>query len=495
MSDVELIPEVREFLAQKHSHFIGGSRRQSGTADLIEVVNPANGEVIARVPEANTDDVDAAVEAAQRGFRAWRNVAPARRETILRQFADLIEADREIIAQIETSQSGKTIRLSRLFEVDQAVAFLRYYAGWAQRINGQTMQPSLPSMAGERYTAFTRREPLGVVVGIIPWNFSVMIAVWKLASALVTGNSIIVKPSEYTPLTMLKVAELAAEAGLPDGALNVITGRGALGQALIEHDGTAKVSFTGSVPTGEKVGAVAMQSKITRTTLELGGKNPVGFLPDVDGDKAADGIIEAGFLHSGQICAAAENFFVHRSRLDEIVDKLGRRLDALKIGPPMDEATDFGPVSNKAHLDKLSGFFQQAISRGSKIAHGGRVLDRPGYYVEPTALIADSIDDPLANEETFGPIATFLPYDDEEELIAYMNHGPYGLAASLWTDDLSTAMRLIPEVQAGTVWVNMHTILDPAVPFGGMKASGTGREFGDAFIDDFTELKSVMIRY
>lgn len=495
MSDIELTSNVRDFLARTHAHFIGGAPRPSGAGGSIDVINPANGTVIAQVPEATADDVDAAVEAAQQGFRAWRDVAPAQRESILRKFADLIEANRETIAQIETSQSGKTIQLSRLFEVDQAVGFLRYYAGWAQRINGQTIQPSLPSMAGERYTAFTRREPLGVVVGIIPWNFSVLIAVWKLASALVTGNSIIIKPSEYTPLTMLKIAEFAGEAGLPDGALNVITGRGALGQALIEHEGTAKVSFTGSPSTGAKVGAAAMQAKITRATLELGGKNPVGFLADVDGDKAADGIIEAGFLHSGQICAAAENFFVPRSRLDEIVDKLGQRLSGLKVGSPMDETTDFGPVSNKAHLDKLSGFFQQAIDRGNQIAHGGKVIDRPGYYVEPTALIADSIDDPFANEETFGPIATFLPYDDEDELVAYMNHGRYGLAASLWTDDLSKAMRLIPEIQAGTVWVNMHTILDPAVPFGGMRASGVGREFGDAFIDDFTEVKSVMIRY
>lgn len=495
MSDVKLLPEVRRYLSCRHGHFIDGEFVFRSGGDPIDVINPANGDNIAQVPEAGQTEVEEAVTAARKGFEKWRRILPAQRESLLRSLADRMEANREFLAQVETCQSGKIIQMSRGFEVDQAVAFLRYYAGWAQRINGQTMQPSIPSAANEQYMAFTRREPLGVVVGIVPWNFSIMIAVWKLASALVTGNSVIIKPSEYTLLTMLKLAELANEVGIPAGTLNVLTGRGSVGQALLEHHGTDKISFTGSVPTGTQVGSEAMKAKLTRATLELGGKNPMGLLPDVDMDKAVEGIIEAGFLYSGQICAAAENYFVHRSRIDELADKLSARLQKIRIGSPLDENTEFGPVANAAHLDKLQQFFRQAVDNGNAIIHGAEVLDQPGFYVKPTALIAKSIDDPLANDETFGPVAILLPYDDEEELLSYMNHGPYGLSASLWTENISRAMRLIPQVQAGTVWVNMHTILDPAVPFGGVKSSGLGREFSDAFIDDYTELKAVMIRY
>ena len=322
-----------------------------------------------------------------------------------------------------------------------------------------------------------------------------MIAIWKLASALVTGCSIIIKPSEFTPLTLLRIAELAIDAGLPAGVLNVLTGGGHVGKGLVEHPGTHKVSFTGSVPTGIAVGRSAMGAGLTRATLELGGKNAAGFLRDMDVDKAVDGIIEAGFLHSGQICAAAERFFVHRSQIDAVLEKLKARLSRLTIGSPLDEHTDFGPVTHQQHQHKLLGYFNQARAENNTIIHGGHLIDRPGCYVEPTVILANHLHDTLLNEETFGPIATFLPYDSEDELLAMMNHGPYGLSASLWTNDLGKALRMIPAVKAGTVWVNMHTLLDPAVPFGGSRSSGLGREFGSAFIEDYTELKSVMVRY
>ncbi|WP_339503320.1 aldehyde dehydrogenase family protein [Pseudomonas silesiensis] len=495
MSDVVLLPSVNKFLGRDHGHYIDGGFSAGSPTGKITVVNPADGEAIAQVSEATLGDIDHAVASANAGFKVWSKTSPAARAAVLFKLADLLERNREELAQLETCQSGKIIQISRAFEVDQAAHFLRYYAGWATKITGETITPSLPSFAGERYTAFTLREPVGVVVGIVPWNFSTMIAIWKLASALTTGCSIIIKPSEFTPLTILRIAELATEAGLPPGALNVVTGSGAAGKALIEHAGTNKVSFTGSVPTGIAVGKSAMEAKLTRSTLELGGKNSVGFLRDVDLDKAADGIIEAGFLHSGQICAAAERFFAHRSQIEPIMEKLAQRLATLKIGSPMDESTQFGPVTNKQHQQKLAGFFETARAENSTIVYGGKVIDRPGCYVEPTIILANSASDTLLNEETFGPIATFLPYDTEEELLHLMNDTPYGLSASIWTNDLSKALRLIPEIKAGTVWVNMHTLLDPAVPFGGVKASGIGREFGAAFLEDYTELKSVMIRY
>ncbi|MCO7517833.1 aldehyde dehydrogenase family protein [Pseudomonas guariconensis] len=495
MSDIPLLPSVNAFLARDHGLFVHGRAVASQGGEKIAVVNPANGQTIAHIADANQADVDQAVASARQGFTHWSRTSPAARAAVLFKLADLLEANREELAQLETLQSGKLIGIARAFEVEQAAHFLRYYAGWATKITGQTITPSLPSFAGERYSAFTLREPIGVVVGIVPWNFATMIAIWKLASALTSGCSIIIKPSEFTPLTLLRVAELASEAGLPAGALNVLTGGGLVGKALVEHPGTDKVSFTGSVPTGIAVGQAAMGAKLTRATLELGGKNAVAFLPDVGTDKAVDGIIEAGFLHAGQICAAGERFYVHRSRIDPLLDALSQRLGQLKIGSPLDESTQFGPVANKPHQQKLAELFATARAEGSQIIHGGNIGDGPGCFVEPTVILARSANDTLLNQETFGPVATFLPYDNEDELLQLMNASPYGLSASLWTNDLGKGMRLIPEIQAGTLWVNMHTLLDPAVPFGGIKASGIGREFGSAFIDDFTELKSVMIRY
>ncbi|HJR30864.1 MAG TPA: aldehyde dehydrogenase family protein [Pseudomonas sp.] len=495
MSDIALLPQVEAFLRRSHALFIDGGYVQSRSSQTLEVINPATGKVIAQVANADPADIDAAVESAKRGFKQWSQATPATRGNVLLKLADLLERNREELAQIETCQSGKIIHISRAFEVDQAAHFLRYYAGWATKISGQTITPSLPSFAGERYTAYTLRQPVGVVVGIVPWNFSTMIAIWKLASALVTGCSIIIKPSEFTPLTILRIAELAIEAGLPAGALNVLTGGGLVGKGLIEHPGTDKVSFTGSVPTGIAVGQSAMGAGLTRATLELGGKNSAGFLRDVDLDKAVNGIIEAGFLHSGQICAAAERFFAHRSQIEPIMDKLAQRLSTLNIGSPLDERTEFGPVTNRQHQLKLGAFFDKARAENNTIICGGNLIDRPGCYVEPTVILANTVNDSLLNEETFGPVATFYPYDTEDELLELMNNTPYGLSASLWTNDLSKAMRMIPSIEAGTVWVNMHTLLDPAVPFGGIKSSGIGREFGGAFIDDYTELKSVMIRY
>ena len=495
MSTIQLLPEVTAFLARQHGHFIGGQAVAS-QGERIAVVNPATGESIATVANATDADIEAAVQSSRQAFEgAWSATTPAQRGELLLRLADALVAHSEELGQLETLQSGKLINLARGFEVGQAAAFLRHYAGAATRITGQTIAPSLPSFNGERYSAFTRREPLGVVVGIVPWNFSIMIAVWKLGSALATGCTSIIKSSEFTPLTLLRIAEIAKEVGLPDGVLNVVNGAGNVGRQLIEHPGTNKVSFTGSVPTGVAVGRTALESKLTRFTLELGGKNSVGFLKDVPAEQAVAGIMEAGFLNQGQICAAGERFFVHRSRQDEILEKLTATVRALKVGNPLDEATQFGPLANKPHFDKLLALFDKARGDGSSVLHGAKAVEGAGYFVEPTVILAKDRHSTLLNEETFGPVATFLPYDDEEELLDLFNDTPYGLSASLWTQDLSKALNYVPRIHAGTVWVNMHTLLDPAVPFGGSKQSGLGREFGDAFIEDYTELKSIIIRH
>lgn len=495
MKSVSVCVEVERFLSQSKGHFIAGEYMAENHGRTFDVINPATEEILVKVEHASDNVIHQAVASASKAFyHDWKSVSPYQRGQLLNRFADLIEKYGEELAQLETLSSGKNIQLSRMFEVGQSAVFLRYFAGWTTKIQGETISPSLPSMAGEKYSAMTFREPVGVVTGIIPWNFSVMIAIWKIGAALSTGCTIILKPSEFTPLTLLRLAEIAIEAGIPAGTVNVVNGNGDIGQKLISHPDVAKVSFTGSVPTGLKVGAQAMSSGLTRVSLELGGKNAAALLEDVNVDDAVTGLIQTGYVHQGQVCAAPERVYVHRSRFDDVVGKMCERLSLLNISDPLDEQAHFGPLTSKAHFDKVMQFFSIA-SAESQILFGGKAIDRTGYYVEPTIVVANGPDDRLLKEEVFGPVLCFLPYDTDEELVSLINNSEFGLTASIWTNDLSRAFRLIPQIEAGTVWVNMHTFLDPAVPFGGTKSSGIGREFGKEFINDYTELKSVMIRY
>ncbi|AOM41280.1 aldehyde dehydrogenase family protein [Xenorhabdus hominickii] len=503
MSEINLLESVTAFLQRSHGHYINGASvlSQESTINqkntMLSVVNPASGEIIATVNQAGEAEVNQAMQAASSAFHGvWAQTSPIERGNCLNRLADLLQKNGEELAQLESLCSGKPIQLSRMLEVGASADYLRYFAGWSSKISGETLNVSLPSLKGEHYTAFTRREPIGVVVGIIPWNFSIMIAIWKLGAALASGCTIVLKPSEYTPLTILRVAELAKEAGIPDGVINIVNGSGAhIGSALVSHPQCAKVTFTGSVSTGMNVGKSALEQGLKRVTLELGGKNAAAFLPDMTVDKIVDGILEAGYVYQGQICAAAERFYIPSIHMDAVLKLLSERLSAMKIGSPLDESTEMGPLANKEHYEKILSLFEKARQEGNEIVYGGHVLEGAGFFVAPTIIKANSADDTLMKEETFGPIGTFLSYDDEEELITMMNATPFGLSASLWTNDLSKAMRMLPRIKAGTLWVNMHTFLDPAVPFGGMNSSGIGREFGSAFIEHYTELKSVMMRY
>ncbi|WP_028696415.1 aldehyde dehydrogenase family protein [Pseudomonas cremoricolorata] len=495
MSQVPLLASVDTFLRGPLGSFVDGQPVIEAEQPLLAVVDPSSGEPLTELREASPALVDQAVLSARRAFEhAWGSTTPYQRGVLLNRLADLIEANGEELAQLESLSSGKSIHLTRQLEVPQSVAFLRYFAGWASKITGQTMTPSLPSLHGEQYAAFTRREAVGVVAGITPWNFSLMIGIWKIGSALTCGCSVVIKPSEFTPLSLLRLAQLAIEAGIPPGTLNVVNGRGAVGQQLIAHPQVAKVSFTGSVPTGVVVGKAAFDANLTRVTLELGGKNPAAFLADVEVEAAVQGIVQTAYVHQGQVCAAPERLYIHRSKVEAICAGLAERLGQMQVGPAMDERAQFGPLANQAHHRKIVALLDQARARGQVLC-GGHGLPVPGYFVEPTLLIAQGADDPFMREETFGPIVCVQPFDDEEELVRLINDSPFGLGASIWTNDLSKAMRLIPRIEAGTVWINMHTFLDPAVPFGGVKGSGVGREFGSAFIDDYTELKSVMMRF
>ncbi|MEG0341651.1 MAG: aldehyde dehydrogenase family protein [Acinetobacter sp.] len=495
MSDVKILESVQQFIARHHGHFIHGECVATETSERIELVNPATEQVIASIATADQQDVEKAVQSAHKAFsNAWTNTSPYERGLKLNKLADLVEQHAEELAQLETLTTGKLINLSRHLEVAQSIIFLRYFAGWATKINGQTMQPSIPSIHGEKYSAYTVRQPVGVVAGIVPWNFSLMIGIWKIGSALTTGCTIVLKPSEFTTLSLLRLAELAIEAGIPAGVINVVTGKGETGQYLIDSALVKKVSFTGSVATGIAIGQQAMKNDLTRVSLELGGKNAAAILADVNIDEILPNLLQATFVHQGQVCAAPERFFIHQSKYDEFVQKASAVVQQLKIGSPLDEMTMFGPLSNRPHFEKVKHYLDLA-QRNNQVITGGNALQTTGYFVEPTLLKVQGIDDPLFLEETFGPVVDVIAFETDEELITMMNHSRFGLTASVWTNDLAKAMRLIPQIEAGSIWVNMHTFLDPAVPFGGVKASGVGREFSDAFIEDYTELKSVMIRY
>ncbi|WP_343620664.1 NAD-dependent phenylacetaldehyde dehydrogenase [Acinetobacter proteolyticus] len=495
MSEVQILQSVQQFMARQHGHFIDGKLVAAELLDKVDIVNPSTEQVVAQISIGSQHDVENAVKSAEHAFQnAWAETTPYERGVKLNKLADLIEQHGEELAQLESLSTGKLINISRHLEVAQSVIFLRYFAGWATKINGQTMQPSIPSMQGEKYTAFTLRQPIGVVAGIVPWNFSLMIGVWKIGSALTTGCSIVLKPSEFASLSLLRLAELAIEAGIPAGVINVVTGKGDTGQYLIESPLVKKVSFTGSVPTGIAIGKLAMSSDLTRVSLELGGKNAIAVLADANIDEILPTLMQATFVHQGQVCASPERFFVHRTKHDELVEKLSKALSQFKIGSAMDEGSMFGPLSNQPHFHKVKHYLDMAKAN-NQIITGGEVLDQTGYFVQPTLISFKNTDDPLFSEETFGPVVGVMPFDTDEELIQLMNQSRFGLTASIWSNDLSKALRLIPKIEAGTLWVNMHTFLDPSVPFGGVKASGIGREFSDAFIDDYTELKSVMIRY
>ncbi|MBN3727470.1 aldehyde dehydrogenase family protein, partial [Burkholderia sp. Ac-20379] len=426
--------------------------------------------------------------------RVWRGLRPADRERILLRLADTIEAHGEELAQLETLNQGKSIHVARAIEVGATVEYVRYMAGWATKLGGETLDVSIPFPPGARYTAYTRLEPVGVVAGIVPWNFPLMIAVWKLIPALAAGCAIVIKPSPETPLTALRLAELAIEAGVPAGVFNVVTGGRECGAALASHPGVAKISFTGSTPTGKLIGAAAVQN-MTRFSLELGGKNPAIMLADVDVDQAVQGMLAGGFLNQGQVCAAVSRIYVHRDKYRQVADGLADAARAMTLGPGLNPAAQVNPLVSAAHRDRVEAHIARARADGLRLLAGGAPVERPGYYVQPTVIADVPAGAAILRDEVFGPVLALVPFDDPQAALRMANDSSYGLTASLWTNDLRAAMNLVPEIEAGTVYVNCHVPLDPSMPFGGVKQSGLGREFGRHAVEGFTETKSVCIAH
>ena len=495
-SIVSLDPSVLAFAACRHGHFVDGAPVPSTGDTRIEVFDPATGEVIATIADATPADVDRAVASAKTAFDngVWRGLPPSERERILLRFASLVEANGEQLAQLETLNQGKSINIARMVDVGAGLGFMRYYAGLATKHNGQALDVSIAMPPGARYTAFTRHEPVGVVAGIAPWNFPMMIGLWKVMPALAAGCSVVLKPSEVTPLTSLRIAEIAAEAGIPAGVFNVLTGGGAAGAALTAHPDIAKVSFTGSTATGKAI-ARTVADRMLRASFELGGKNPAIFLKDAPIEQAVGGAMMGSFFNNGQVCAASSRLYVAREIFGDFLGALEGAVNSMAIGPGLDMAAQINPVVSAAHRDKIVGHIEGARAAGARILAGGQVPNRPGFYVSPTIIVDAGPDMAICREEVFGPVITVTPFDDEAEAVRLANDTRMGLTASVWTNDLTKALNLVPQIRAGTVWVNSHNMIDPNMPFGGFQESGIGRDFGTSALDAYTELKSVCIAH
>ncbi|MET3574945.1 aldehyde dehydrogenase family protein [Bhargavaea ullalensis] len=486
----DLKPKVREFLAGTKGLYINGEYTEAKSGKTFDVLDPATEEVIAKVSEAQAEDVDAAVAAARKAFDEgeWTKMESAERSHLIYKFADLLEQNREELAQLEALDNGKPYETALADDVDGTVQHFRYYAGWATKLFGKTTQVS------PDYVTYTVHEPVGVVGQVIPWNFPLAMAAWKLGSALAVGCTVVIKPASETPLSLLYAARLFKEAGFPDGVVNVVPGAGRVaGEAIITHPDVDKVAFTGSTAVGKEVMKKAAD-QLKGITLELGGKSPAIVLEDADLEEAIEGTFNGTMYNHGQNCSACTRVYVHRSLYDRVVEELAKRADALKVGPGLDPETDMGPLVSAKQMETVLGYIEKGKEEGARlVAGGGKAADK-GYFVQPT-IFADVKDDmTIAREEIFGPVMAVFPFDTEEEVVRRANDSDYGLAASVWTTNIKKGHRIAGKLQAGTVWVNDFGLEWETMPFGGYKQSGIGREMGGEYgLANYTEVKSVFV--
>ena len=484
---------VSSFLRRPGRLLIGGEWVDSKSNVRIPVMDPATGAEIASVADANATDVDRAMAAARAAFESgpWPTMLPAARDALLWRLSDLIQKNAEELAELESLDNGKTKFMASVVDVPGAVNHFRYMAGWATKIEGSTIEVSIGGPEGGRVNAFTRREPVGVVAQIIPWNFPLVMAAWKLAPALAVGCTCVLKPAEQTPLTALRLGELIVEAGFPPGVVNILTGYGeTTGAALVKHPGVDKIAFTGSTAVGKLINKQGTDT-LKRVSLELGGKSPVIVLPDADPNTVIGGAAGAIFFNAGQVCAAGSRLYVHRKIFDQVVEGVGSAAQGIKLGPGLDPSTQMGPLVSREQQDRVLEYIESGRKEGASIVAGGEAPSHEGYYVKPTVMADVKRTMRVVQEEIFGPVLVAQRFDDINEVAALANDTQYGLSASIWSNDLTAVHRLIPKIRAGTVWVNTHGPVDANMPFGGFKNSGLGREHGRVGIEMYTELKSV----
>ena len=482
--------QVSEFLASPRQMLINGQWVDAASGKTFAVENPANGEEIAQVAEGDKEDIDLAVAAARAAFDhgPWSTTTPNVRTKLIWKLAELIEENAEAFAQLECLDNGKPLTLAAAADVPLTIEHLQYMAGWATKIEGRVLNLSTPG-----FHAYVRKEPVGVVGQIIPWNFPLLMAAWKIGAALASGCCVVLKPAEQTPLTALLLGELTQEAGFPDGVVNIVTGFGeTAGAALSAHRDVDKIAFTGSTEVGRMI-LHAASGNLKKVSLELGGKAPNIVFKDADLEAATAGAAMGIFFNQGQVCCAGSRLYVEKSVFDKVITGLSDAAGKMVMAPGMDPSCEMGPLVSKEQHDRVTSMVAGGLEDGAKAAVGGEPGDGPGYFYKPTVLIDTTPDMQVVREEIFGPVVTAIPFDDPEEIAATANDTNYGLSAGIWTRDISKAHTLAAKLKAGTVWINCYNVFDASMPFGGYKESGIGREMGSEVFDLYTETKSVCV--
>jgi phenylacetaldehyde dehydrogenase len=484
----QIHPQVAEFIDKPRKMLINGQWVNASSGKTFPTYNPATGEVLAQVAEGDRDDVEQAVRAARKAFDngPWRKMTASERGRLVWKLGDLIEQHAEEFAYIESLDNGKPLKVAKAADVPLAADLFRYMAGWATKIEGNTIPVSVPG-----HFAYTLREPIGVVAQIIPWNFPLLMAAWKLGPALATGCTVILKPAEQTPLSALRLGELIQEAGFPEGVVNIIPGYGeTAGAALAAHPDVDKIAFTGSTEVGKLI-VHAAAGNLKKVSLELGGKSPNVVFKDADLETAIPGAASAIYFNHGQCCCAGSRLYVEKSVYDQVVEGVAARAKKIRVGAGLDPDTQMGPLVSTEQLDRVCGYLESGFSEGAKAVAGGKKAGDRGYFVEPTLLVDTNENMKVVKEEIFGPVVTAMPFSDPEEIVSRANDSEYGLAAGVWTRDINKAHRMAAHLRAGTVWINCYNVFDAALPFGGYKQSGWGREMGHEVLNNYTQTKAV----